>query len=92
MPSKPSVLVTTFLAVFASSVASAGELIGAGVISTGLQETSAALSPDNNTLYFMRSDFAEKDDTILVGSIARHGITLDLGGEPAPVAGQLEGD
>ena len=66
MPSKPFVLVTTFLAVLASSVASAGELIGAGVISTGLQETSAALSPDNNTLYFMRSDFAEKDDTILV--------------------------
>lgn len=49
----------------------AGELVGPGVISTGLQETSAALSPDGNTLYFMRSDFAEKDDTILVSH--RHG-------------------
>jgi Tol biopolymer transport system component len=36
-----------------------------------LQETSAAVSPDGNTLYFMRSDFAEKDDTILVSH--RHG-------------------
>ncbi|KLD65142.1 TolB family protein [Dyella japonica] len=44
----------------------AGELVGPGVISTGLQETSAAVSPDGKTLYFMRSDFAEKDDTILV--------------------------
>lgn len=42
------------------------ELLGPGVISTGLQETSAAFSPDGNTLFFMRSDFAEKDDTILV--------------------------
>jgi len=46
--------------------AAAGELVGPGVISTGLQETSAAVSPDGNTLYFMRSDFAEKDDTLLV--------------------------
>jgi hypothetical protein len=44
----------------------AGELVGPGVVSTGLQETSAALTPDGNTLYFMRSDFAERDDTILV--------------------------
>jgi hypothetical protein len=44
----------------------AGELVAPGVISTDLQETSATLSPDGNTLYFMRSDFAEKDDTILV--------------------------
>lgn len=43
-----------------------GELIGPGVISTGLQETSVAMMPDGNTLYFMRSDFGEKDDTILV--------------------------
>jgi hypothetical protein len=44
----------------------AGELLGAGVISTGLQETSAAIAPDGRTLFFMRSDFAETDDTILV--------------------------
>jgi hypothetical protein len=52
--------------------AHAGELVGAGVISTGLQETSAALTPDGNTLYFMRSDLAESDDTILV-SHRNHG-------------------
>jgi hypothetical protein len=46
--------------------AGAGTLVGPGVVSTGLQETSAALAPDGNTLYFMRSDFAERDDTILV--------------------------
>ena len=44
----------------------AGDLVGPGVISTGLQETSVALSPDGATLVFMRSDLAEKDDTILV--------------------------
>ena len=43
-----------------------GHLVGPGVISTGLQETSVALTRDGNTLYFMRSDFAEKNDTILV--------------------------
>lgn len=46
--------------------AQAAELLGPGVISTGLQETTAALSPDGQTLYFLRSDFAETDDTILV--------------------------
>lgn len=45
---------------------SAGELVGPGVVSTGLQETSVTRTPDGNTLYFMRSDFAEADDTILV--------------------------
>ncbi|UPG94327.1 hypothetical protein [Luteibacter aegosomatissinici] len=45
---------------------SAGELFAPGVISTGLQETSSAFSPDGHTVYFMRSDFSEKDDTILV--------------------------
>ena len=45
---------------------SAAELLGAGVISTGMQETTAAFSPDGETLYFMRSDLAETDDTILV--------------------------
>jgi hypothetical protein len=57
------------LALAASVAAQAqghGELVGPGTISTGLQETSAALTPDGNTLYFMRSDFAERDDTILV--------------------------
>ncbi|CAM5624571.1 TolB family protein [Rhodanobacter lindaniclasticus] len=43
-----------------------GELVAPGVISTGLQETSVALTPDGNTLYFMRSDVAEADDTIMV--------------------------
>ncbi|HEV2621576.1 MAG TPA: hypothetical protein VGU65_05725 [Frateuria sp.] len=50
----------------ACATCSGAELLGAGVISTGLQETSAAVSPDGGTLFFMRSDFAEKDDTILV--------------------------
>ncbi|MHB1058496.1 MAG: TolB family protein [Rhodanobacter sp.] len=50
----------------AARAATAGELLGPGVISTGLQETSAALTPDRQTLYFMRSDFAEADDTIMV--------------------------
>lgn len=50
----------------AISPAFAGGLVGPGVISTGLKETSAALTPDGRTLYFMRSDFAEADDTIMV--------------------------
>ncbi|MFC5436032.1 TolB family protein [Rhodanobacter umsongensis] len=50
--------------------AAAGELLGPGVISTGLQETSAALTPDGRTLYFMRSDFAEADDTVMVSQLA----------------------
>lgn len=45
--------------------ASAGELVGKGVISTDLPETSATLTPDGRTLYFMRSDFTESDATIL---------------------------
>ncbi|NID17348.1 TolB family protein [Luteibacter yeojuensis] len=48
------------------TTAGAGELLGPGVVSTGMQETSVALSPDGATLYFMRSDLGEKDDTILV--------------------------
>ncbi|HEY4146770.1 hypothetical protein [Pinirhizobacter sp.] len=44
----------------------AGELIGPGVISTGLQETSVAMSADGNTLFFMRSDLGETDDTVMV--------------------------
>lgn len=50
----------------AAQAAAAGELLGSGVISTGMQETSAALTPDGSTLYFTRSDFAEADDTIMV--------------------------
>jgi WD40-like Beta Propeller Repeat len=50
----------------AARAAAAGELLGPGVISTGLQETSVVLTPDGQTLYFMRSDFAEADDTIMV--------------------------
>lgn len=45
---------------------SAAELLGPGVISTGMQETTATFSPDGQTVYFMRSDLAETDDTILV--------------------------
>jgi len=48
----------------------AGELFAPGVISTGLQETSSAFSPDGHTVYFMRSDFMEKDDTILVSRLS----------------------
>jgi len=66
MSSKPFIVATSLIVALISAPVWAGELVGPGVISTGLQETSAALSPDNNTLYFMRSDFAEKDDTILV--------------------------
>lgn len=67
MPRKPIAFALSIaVAVSALADAHAGELVGPGVISTGLQETSAALSPDGSTLYFMRSDFAEKDDTILV--------------------------
>lgn len=44
----------------------AADLLGPGVISTGMQETTAAVSPDGETLFFMRSDLAETDDTILV--------------------------
>ena len=44
----------------------AGELVGPGVISTGLQETSVAITADGNTLFFMRSDLGETDDTIMV--------------------------
>ena len=54
------------------TLTSAADLLGPGVISTGLQETSATLSPDGGTVYFMRSDFGEKDDTILV-SYQRNG-------------------
>jgi Tol biopolymer transport system component len=51
--------------------ANAAELLVPGVVSTGMQETTATFSPDGETLYFMRSDFAETDDTILVSH--RHG-------------------
>ena len=66
--SRKSLTLALSIAIAVSALADvhAGELVGSGVISTGLQETSAAISPDGHTLYFMRSDFAEKDDTILV--------------------------
>lgn len=58
---------TLVLASFAAIAASEpGHLIGPGVISTGVQETSVAVTRDGKTMYFMRSDFAEKDDTIMV--------------------------
>mgnify|MGYP001549472993 CR=1 FL=1 len=60
------VLAACAIATFAAHAQTRGELVGPGIISTGLQETSVALAPDGDTLYFMRSDFAERDDTILV--------------------------
>jgi hypothetical protein len=54
------------VASFAAHAQTHGELVGPGTISTALQETSAAVTSDGDTLYFMRSDFAERDDTILV--------------------------
>jgi hypothetical protein len=59
-------LATALAALPTARAAGRGELLGPGTISTGLQETSVALTRDGNTLYFMRSDFAEADDTILV--------------------------
>lgn len=59
-------LAVTLAALPAARAATAGELLGPGVISTGLQETSVALTSDGQTLYFMRSDFAEADDTVMV--------------------------
>lgn len=59
-------IAATYAASAATPATTGGELVGPGVISTGLQETSAALTPDGRTLYFMRSDFAEADDTIMV--------------------------
>jgi Tol biopolymer transport system component len=85
MSPSPFVLTWSLIVALTTANAAAGELIGPGVISTELQETSATLSPDNNTLYFMRSDFAEKDDTILVTH--RHGDRWDTP-EVASFSGQ----
>jgi len=71
MPSRTFLLSVCCALALSPLIASAGELLGAGVVSTGLQETSAALTADGQTLYFMRSDFAEADDTIMVSQ--RHG-------------------
>ncbi|WP_313928929.1 hypothetical protein [Pseudoxanthomonas sp.] len=43
----------------------AGELLAPGVVSTPHNETSATLSPDRGTLYFMRGDLASADTAIL---------------------------
>jgi hypothetical protein len=63
----------------------AGELVGPGVISTGLQETSVAMTADGNTLFFMRSDAGETDDTIMVSR--KRGTTWGTA-EVAPFSGQ----
>jgi len=63
------VLAACVTAAFAAHAQTHGALVGPGTISTGLQETSAAVTPDGDTLYFMRSDFAERDDTILVSHL-----------------------
>ncbi|HKR76135.1 MAG TPA: hypothetical protein VJR95_05680 [Rhodanobacter sp.] len=60
------VLAACVIVSFAAHAQAHGELVSPGTVSTGLQETSATLTPDGDTLYFMRSDFAERDDTILV--------------------------
>jgi hypothetical protein len=57
-----SLLVACASAVHASDGA---QLFAPGVISTSVQETSATFTPDGNTVYFMRSDFAEANTTIL---------------------------
>lgn len=66
MRSSTYILTTTLFLGLIGATAMAGELLAPGIVSTGLQETSAAMMPDGKTVYFMRSDFAEKDDTILV--------------------------
>ena len=66
MSATPPHLAAVLAALLLSVAAQAGELVGPGIVSTGLQETSVALTPDGDTLYFMRSDLAESDDTILV--------------------------
>lgn len=67
---KPHHIMLSAMLIIASGAAAAappqGHLIGPGVISTGLKETSVAMTRDGNTLYFMRSDLAERDDTVLV--------------------------
>jgi hypothetical protein len=65
MPLRAIVGVTIFALGLSQSLVAA-ELLAPGVISTGMQETSATLAPDGQTLCFMRSDLAETDDTILV--------------------------
>jgi hypothetical protein len=42
------------------------ELFAPGVVSTQFQETSATFTPAGDTVYFMRSDMNESDDTILL--------------------------
>lgn len=59
-------LAAALVALPAARAAGTGELLGPGTISTGVQETSVTLTRDGNTLYFMRSDVAEADDTIMV--------------------------
>ena len=66
MSATPPHLAAVLAALLLAVAAQAGELVGPGTISTGLQETSVALTPDGDTLYFMRSDFSESDDTLLV--------------------------
>lgn len=78
-----ALLMSIFRVVMAASPLA--ELIGPGTVSTGLQETSVAVTPDGETLYFMRSDFGEKDDTILV-SHRRNGHWTRP--EVAPFSGQ----
>ncbi|APG05816.1 hypothetical protein BJI69_19170 [Luteibacter rhizovicinus DSM 16549] len=85
MRSSTYLLTSTLVLGLIGATAMAGELLAPGIVSTGLQETSAAMMPDGKTVYFMRSDFAEKDDTILVSH--RDGKQWSLP-EVAPFSGQ----
>ena len=85
MHTNPLMLAAILALSLTAPPSTAGEMLGPGVIDTGLQETSSAFSPDGHTVYFMRSDFAEKDDTILVSHLA--GTTWSVP-EIAPFSGQ----
>lgn len=44
-----------------------------GVIATGATEISLSLSPDARTAYFVRTDFAERDNVIMQAIFSAHG-------------------
>jgi len=66
---KPALAASCGVALFTIPPAFACELLAPGIISTGLKETSAAFAPDGNTVYFVRSDASEVNDTILVSHL-----------------------
>lgn len=66
---KRSILISLSIVVIAICPAAVamddGELLGPGVISSPHNETSAALTSDGKTIYFMRADLSGRDNTIL---------------------------